>query len=136
MESVLPFARKNFLTGRAELVDKDELFADQPSREATVDRTVGSTFRIGAYTLGYTRDIGVFKSTETGIGVNFTAYTTPDAIKPYYGEHPTGWNVFLRPLQAIALRHCPNVLKLSAGTGCREVWNFDTVRIHREKLCR
>ena len=96
LESVLPFARKNFLTGRAELVDKDELFADQPSREATVDRTVGSTFRIGAYTLGYTRDIGVFKSTETGIGVNFTAYTTPDAIKPYYGEHPTGWNVFLR----------------------------------------
>jgi hypothetical protein len=96
VESVLPFAHRNFITGRAELVDKDELFADQPSLEATLERTVGSTFRIGAYTLGYTRDIGVFKSTETGIGVNCTAYTTPGAIKPYYGEHPTGWNVFLR----------------------------------------
>ena len=96
LESVLPFAQKNFVTGRAELVDKDELFADQPSLEATLDRTVGSTFRIGAYTLGYTRDIGVFYSTETGIGANFTAYTTPDAIKPYYGQHPWGWNVFLR----------------------------------------
>ena len=96
LESVLPFARKNFVTGRAELVDKDELFADQPTLEATLDRTVGSTFRIGAYTLGYTRDIGVFYSTETGIGVNFTAYTTPDAIKPYYGQHPWAWNIFLR----------------------------------------
>jgi hypothetical protein len=48
LASLLPFARKNFLTGRAELVDKDELFADQPPLEATVDRTVGSTFRIGA----------------------------------------------------------------------------------------
>jgi hypothetical protein len=96
LESVLPFARENFVTGRAELVDKDELFADQPTLEATLDRTVGSTFRIGAYTLGYTRDIGVFYSTETGIGVNFTAYTTPDAIKPYYGQHPWAWNIFLR----------------------------------------
>ncbi|HMD48861.1 MAG TPA: hypothetical protein VKG79_07175, partial [Bryobacteraceae bacterium] len=56
LESVLPFAGKNFITGRAELVDKDELFAGQPSLEATLDRTAGSTFRIGAYTIGYTRD--------------------------------------------------------------------------------
>ena len=96
LESVLPYRRKNFFTGRAELVDKDELFADQPALEATLDRTAGSTFRIGAYMLGYTRDIGVFHSTETGIGVNFTAYTTPGAIKPYYGQHPTGWNIFMR----------------------------------------
>jgi len=96
LESVLPFAGKNFVTGRAELVDKDELFADQPSTEATLDRIAGSTFRIGAYTIGYTRDIGVFHSTETGVGVNFTAYTAPGVLKPYYGEHPTGWNVFLR----------------------------------------
>jgi len=96
LESVAPYRRKNFFTGRAELVDKDELFVDQPALEAELDRTAGSTFRIGAYTAGYTRDIGVLHDTETGIGVNFTAYTTPAAIKPYYGQHPVGWNVFLR----------------------------------------
>ncbi len=96
IESVAPYRGKNFFTGRAELVDKDELFLDQPDVEAYLDRTAGSTFRIGAYTAGYTRDIGVFHHAETGIGFNFTAYTTPPAIKPYYGQHPTGWNIFVR----------------------------------------
>jgi len=96
LESVAPYRHKNFFTGRAELVDKDELFVDQPALEAQLDRTAGSTFRIGAYTVGYTRDIGTIHAAETGIGVNFTAYTTPAAIKPYYGQHPVGWNVFMR----------------------------------------
>ena len=45
LESVAPFRRKNFFTGRIELVYKDELFSDQPDLEAQLDRTVGSTFR-------------------------------------------------------------------------------------------
>jgi hypothetical protein len=85
-ESVLPFHRKNFITGRVELVDKDELFQD---REA-------ASYRIGAYTIGYTRDIGVFHNVETGLGANLTAYSSPDAIKPVYGDHPVGVNMFLR----------------------------------------
>jgi hypothetical protein len=93
---VLPVSRKNFITGRFELVDKDDLFVDQPDLQQSLDSRYGSTFRIGAYTLGYTRDIDVFRSVETGIGVNFTAYTLPDAIKPYYGSRPVGGNVFLR----------------------------------------
>jgi hypothetical protein len=77
-------------------VDKDELFADDSALQESLARTVGSTFRIGAYTAGYTRDIGVFHHAETGVGANFTAYTTPDAIKPYYGNHPVGVNVYVR----------------------------------------
>lgn len=96
IESVAPYREKNFFTGRAERVDKDELFLDDPDVEAFLDRTAGSTFRIGAYTAGYTRDIGVSHHAETGLGFNFTAYTTPAAIKPYYGQHPTGWNIFAR----------------------------------------
>lgn len=95
-ETVYPVSRKNFLTGRIEYVDKDELFADTPALEAQLDRMAGSTFRIGAYTAGYTRDIGLFKDIETGIGVNATAYTLPSAIKPYYGDRPWGMNVYLR----------------------------------------
>jgi hypothetical protein len=96
LESVLPIHRKNFVTGRAELVDKDELFEGQPEIEQNLDILYGSTFRIGAYTIGYTRDVDLFRHVETGVGANFTAYSLPDAIKPYYGERPVGGNVFVR----------------------------------------
>jgi len=96
LESVAPWRRKNFFTGRIELVDKDELFTDQPDLEQQLARTAGSTFRIGAYTAGYTRDIGTFQKIETGIGANFSTYSMPDAIKPYYGSHPVAVNVYLR----------------------------------------
>jgi hypothetical protein len=95
-ESVVPIQRKNFLTGRAELVDKDELFEDQPAIQQNLDLMFGSTFRIGAYTIGYTRDIEMFRNVETGIGANFTAYSLPGAVKPYYGDRPIGANLFIR----------------------------------------
>src|SRR3984885_10101080 len=95
-ESVLPIRRRNFLTGRIELVDKDELFEDEPGIEQNLDILYGSTFRIGAYTIGYTRDIDLFRQVQTGIGANFTAYSLPDAIKPYYGDRPVGGDIFIR----------------------------------------
>ena len=96
LESELPIRRRNFLTGRVELVDKDELFDGQPAIEQNLDVLYGSTFRIGAYTIGYTRDINLFRHLETGIGANLTAYSLPGAIKPYYGDRPVGGNIFLR----------------------------------------
>lgn len=95
-ESVVPVKQKNFIAGRVELVDKDELFADDALLEGALDYLYGSTFRIGAYTIGYTRDIDLFRHVETGVGANFTAYSLPGAIKPYYGDRPIGGNVFLR----------------------------------------
>jgi len=53
LESAYPLTKKDFITSRAELVDKDELI-------------VPGIFRVQAYTAGYTRDIGVFHSMETG----------------------------------------------------------------------
>jgi len=95
-ESVLPVQHGNFVTGRIELVDKDELFAGQPDMEARLDALSGSTFRVGAYTIGYTRDVNLFRFVETGIGANFSSYSLPSAIKPYYGSHPIGGNIFVR----------------------------------------
>jgi hypothetical protein len=86
VESVLPLSKKNLLTGRAELVDKDEL-------EVPLATDV---FRIGAYTLGYTRDIGTFKNVESGVGVNGSLYSMPSVLKPFYGSRPAGVNVFAR----------------------------------------
>ncbi len=96
LESVLPIQRKNFITGRVELVDKDDLFADQPNLAESLDLLYGSTFRIGGYTIGYTRDFDLFRHVETGLGANIEAYSLPAAIKPYYSDHPIGGNVFIR----------------------------------------
>lgn len=95
-ESVVPFRQKNFFTGRWELVDKDELFAAEPLIAQQLMNTAGTdTFRIGAYTLGYTRDFPLWKPLETGLGMNVSTYTLPAAIVPFYGAHPFGVNVYL-----------------------------------------
>ena len=95
-ESVVQFRHHNYVTGRFELVDKDELFNDQPVIREHLDATAGSTFRIAAYTVGYTRDVNLVPWLTTGIGGNFTVYRVPAAIQPYYGAHPAGFLFFLR----------------------------------------
>jgi hypothetical protein len=84
-ESVVPVSRRNFVTGRFELVDKDELGV-----------MPGSVFRIAAYTAGYTRDVPLLPFVETGIGANFTVYGVPEAIRGVYGSRPVGGNIFVR----------------------------------------
>jgi hypothetical protein len=83
VESVLPVRARNFFTGRFERVDKDEL-------------AVEGFFTVTAYTFGYTRDVGHWQKLEAGIGANFTAYAIPSELKPAYGDHPVGGNIFLR----------------------------------------
>ncbi len=83
-EAVVPFRKSNFITGRFEWSQRDELFED------------GSIHDIAAYTLGYTRNIPLIPHIETGLGMNLTAYTLPAAITPAYGAHPIGLNLFLR----------------------------------------
>ncbi len=96
VESVVPVGAGNFITGRGELVDKDELFSAQPDIQQQLAESAGSTFRIGSCTIGYTRDIRIFDRLETGIGFNFSTYSLPQAIKPYYGDHPVSGNIFIR----------------------------------------
>jgi hypothetical protein len=89
-ETVRPLNAKNILTGRAELVDKDELFDTVPS-------LAGRSFQIGAYTFGYTRELtSPLKIVDPALGANFTLYSLPAAIKPYYGNIPWGVDFFLR----------------------------------------
>jgi hypothetical protein len=44
LETVYPVSRRNLLTGRAELVDKDELFADDPDLESRLAADSGGHF--------------------------------------------------------------------------------------------
>jgi hypothetical protein len=96
IESVAPIRKNNFLTGRWELVDKDDLFGAQPAVEQQLLEMVGTTtFRIGEYTAGYTRYFPLWTGVKTGFGANFSTYTLPAAIVPFYGAHPFGVNVYL-----------------------------------------
>ncbi|MCC6586798.1 MAG: hypothetical protein IT168_08915 [Bryobacterales bacterium] len=96
-ETVYPVTRRNFVTGRFEWSQRDELFEynHDLSHEIT-ERTGKRAFNVAAYTAGYTRDVPVSNTVQTGIGINLTAYSIANDLQPYYGKRPYGLNVFLR----------------------------------------
>jgi len=127
-ESVLPVPGKNFLTGRSELVDKDELFSDNPELEAQIDRTAGSTFRIGAYTAGLTHDLpSLIHGVETGIGANVTTYSLPAATIGFCRlsvlalSRSTTDHRRRRPIPGLSHLPCPNLPNLPLNS--RRNWH-------------
>jgi hypothetical protein len=95
-EGVLPIERKNYLTGRFEWSQRDELFADRPALESTLPRW----FDISAYTAGYTREVGNWHDAKFGIGANATVYGMDTSVRNVltgiYGDHPWGASAYLR----------------------------------------
>jgi len=91
-ESVLQFGGRNYVTGRVEAVDKDELFAGQ-AVPAAIEKGV---FRVKALTVGYSRDLLTTQALVGALGANVTLYSIPDAIKPYYGSSPHSVYFFVR----------------------------------------
>jgi Cu/Ag efflux protein CusF len=92
-ESVLQLAGGNYVSGRAEVVDKDELFADD------------GVFRIKALTLGYSRDVLETGSLSGAIGANVTLYSVPAAIRPSYGSSPHSFYFFVRLRGGSSMQH-------------------------------
>jgi hypothetical protein len=96
-ESVVPIRSKNFITGRYEWSQRDELFEnDHALADLLESRTGRSAFKVNAFTIGYTRDIPLMRNLQSGLGFNVTAYGMEDVLKPYYGAHPWGVNLFAR----------------------------------------
>jgi hypothetical protein len=96
-ETVVPIGRRNFLTGRYEWSQRDELFEDNHALEESLEARTGQTaFKVNAFTLGYTRDIPLLRNVQSGLGFNVTTYAIDEALKPSYGAHPWGVNVFAR----------------------------------------
>lgn len=96
-ETVVPFRDKNFITGRYEWSQRDELFSANPELAEQLGQETGQRwFDVNAYTIGYTRDLGTVAGVQTGLGANISLYGIPNAIKPFYGDHPLGVNVYLR----------------------------------------
>lgn len=93
VESLWNFHHKNFLTGRLEIVDKDELFSNDPELERQFQQQV---FNIKAFTFGYSRDVVSVSGWQTGIGSTLTVYSFPDALNLFYGNNPKTFVFFLR----------------------------------------
>ena len=72
---------------RLELVDKDELFPENP---------LHPSFRIGAYTVGGVRDLVQNRVGQIGLGADLTFYSKPSALDPFYGDNPVSFKIFLR----------------------------------------
>jgi hypothetical protein len=86
-ESTLNFLARNYAFTRLELVDKDELFPEDPAHPS---------YRIGAYTFGGVRDLVHSEHWQVGLGGDVTFYSKPAALDPIYGNNPVSFHVFVR----------------------------------------
>lgn len=93
-ESTLRFAQRNYVWGRIENADRTDelLFRNQMEPPNFQESIIG---RVQAYTVGYDRDF-ILACLAIAPGAQFTVYSTPDALKAQYGNHPVGAVLFFR----------------------------------------
>jgi hypothetical protein len=124
LESTVTLAERNHLYGRAELADKYGLLPQQyapaviefrrprgsgaakrhspvfddggPSPDGFIPIPTRGHFRVGAFTLGYVRDVYDDGRFAVGVGADVTVHTRPGVLDARYGEHPIGSHVFIR----------------------------------------
>ncbi|HMU32704.1 MAG TPA: hypothetical protein PKC89_02450 [Pyrinomonadaceae bacterium] len=89
-ESNFDFA-KNAVFGRVERVEKS-------AHELVLDHSYhGPMYWVGAYSVGYVRDIYSQKGIDVGLGGMLTANSNPASLIPVYGgTRHGGWQIFLR----------------------------------------
>ncbi len=93
LETTASFKLRNYVFSRMELVDKDELFPDNPL-------LLG--FRIGAYTFGGARDLVQSRLWQLALGTDVTFYSKPAALDSAYGKNPVSFQIFLRVRPALS----------------------------------
>lgn len=93
LESTLNFQRSNYVFTRLELLDKVGLLGEPETGRET---GAGPSFRVGAYTLGFVRDLPIIPGLTTGLGGDVAFYSKPAALDPIYGKSPVSFRVFLR----------------------------------------
>ncbi len=94
-EATVNFLTRNYVYTRLELVDKNELL--RPADRALLGITdEHASFRIGAYTFGYVRDVKDTGKLLIGVGGDMTFYSKPAALDPLYGNNPTSYKFFIR----------------------------------------
>jgi hypothetical protein len=93
LETTANFKLRNYVFSRMELVDKDELFPDNP---------LLPSFRIGAYTFGGARDLVQSRLWQLAMGTDVTFYSKPSTLDSAYGKNPVSFQIFLRVRPALS----------------------------------
>jgi hypothetical protein len=75
---------------RAELVEKDELFEEEPLSH--------EIFTVGKLSVGYVYDFARVGPIDLGIGALGSLFLIPDGLKPSYGNQPASFMVFARSI--------------------------------------
>jgi hypothetical protein len=96
VESTLNFADRNYVYGRAELVDKKDILRPEDLRRLGYGEHAHPQFRVGAYTFGYVRDLYAGDRYTLGLGGDTTFYSKPEALDVIYGRNPVSYRAFLR----------------------------------------
>jgi hypothetical protein len=76
-------------------MDKDDLLRaiDRALLGITQDHP---SFRIGAYTAGFVRDVWDTEKVSLAVGSDLTFYSKPAILDPIYGQRPVSWKLFFR----------------------------------------
>ena len=93
LETTANFRLRNYAFSRIELVDKDELFPENP---------LYPSYRIGAYTLGGAHDLIQSPHWQLALGGDFTFYSKPASLDSAYGRDPVSFQIFLRLRPALS----------------------------------
>lgn len=89
LEAAARWADKHTVFGRAERVEKNELFAHG-------DPLHDGVFTVGKLSLGYRFDFARVKHGRWGVGALASAYALPAALRPAYGRAPVSFMLFVR----------------------------------------
>ena len=89
-ETIVPLRQRNFITGRFEWSQRDELFVNDDHHDSA------HAYGVAAFTAGYTRDLLTTRNGQIGLGANITGYRFDEALTAAYGTRPWGTTVFLR----------------------------------------
>ena len=98
-ESTVQFASRNYLWTRIENAGRTNelLYANQP---LPANFTETPLTHVQAYTFGCDRDLAwlerLFPHTAAALGAQVTTYGVGEPLKPAYGDHPVGVDIFLR----------------------------------------
>jgi len=95
VENETIFDKKNTVFGRAELVQKtgEDLVLD----ETTIQNASGTRFNVGAFQLGYIRELTRLRWATIGLGAAGTLNFVPASLEGAYGSrNPIGTFVFVR----------------------------------------
>jgi hypothetical protein len=96
LESLLQFRTRNYVWTRIENAGRSNELLLPPGSPLPPNFEESPLAHVAAYSFGYDRDYRIVSHLLAAPGVQFTTYTTPDALVSTYGHHPLGVVAFVR----------------------------------------